>query len=87
MVDRGTFRRLNANYQFPIPAAPKVDNMPQTPNGRFTDQSFTAPSFDMYGNPVPLPIPVQNGTFNVISADRDPDQTKYRYLRSNRIPG
>jgi len=51
MVDRATFRRLNTNYQMPIPIPPKSEEIP----GAQVDHRF-GPQFDMYGNPVPPPV-------------------------------
>jgi hypothetical protein len=53
MIDRASFRRLNANYQLPIPIYPKVDNT----DSRFSPQ----PQFDIYNRP-PSPsygVPLQ----------------------------
>jgi len=52
MVDRATFRRLNTNYQMPTPIPPKAEEIP----GRQLDHRF-GPQIDMYGNPIPQPLP------------------------------
>ncbi|KAJ7271488.1 hypothetical protein C8J57DRAFT_285425 [Mycena rebaudengoi] len=47
MVDRATFRRLNANYQFPAPVPPKAENM--DPNAQ---NNITVTGYDAYGQPI-----------------------------------
>jgi hypothetical protein len=63
MVDRSTFRRLNHNYQFPTPVAPRVEEKIS-----FQERLQTArnPDFDACGNPVPLSS-AQNGNVNTTS--------------------
>jgi SpoVK/Ycf46/Vps4 family AAA+-type ATPase len=50
MLDRVTFKKLNMNYQFPVPAtlAAPVFNGSHAPIQR-------RPSIDNYGNPIPVP--------------------------------
>lgn len=52
-----TFRRLNANYQFPAPLPPKA-NAPVPPHIRNAHGDYDG--FDMYGNPVQAVIPTTN---------------------------
>jgi hypothetical protein len=65
MVDRSTFRKLNPNYQFSTPVPPKVEENPFPQNNRFIAQN---PVYDVYGNPVPVPIAGQNGKVNMITS-------------------
>jgi len=57
MVDRATFRRLNSNYQMPIPVPPKADE-----NAGVQVGSRFGPQFDPYGNPIPQPPSVASFT-------------------------
>ncbi len=52
-----TFRRLNANYQFPAPSPPKA-NAPVPPHLRNAHGDYDG--YDMYGNPVQAVIPTAN---------------------------
>jgi len=71
MIDRATFRRLNANYQLPIQIYPKLNNntdSPQFPPQRYNTQPYIVPQpqFDTYdhrprtpsfdGGPIPVPV-------------------------------
>ncbi|KDR69962.1 hypothetical protein GALMADRAFT_255287 [Galerina marginata CBS 339.88] len=71
MVDRATFRRLNANYILPTPVPPKVEDSAVKANSRF------APQYDIYGNPLPEQIvPVNSQADHLVqlqSNDATPD--------------
>jgi hypothetical protein len=84
MVDRATFRRLNANYQFPPAVPPKVENTPPQNNPRFANPAYTNPSYDPYGVPVPVPAP--QGNINHFAL-RLFNTKLYRYLSSNCVCG
>ncbi|KAF9487583.1 P-loop containing nucleoside triphosphate hydrolase protein [Pleurotus eryngii] len=71
MVDRATFRRLNANYQFPAPVPPKA-NAPVPPHLRNVHGDYDG--YDMYGNPVQAVVPTTNNgiqTTRINEVDED----------------
>lgn len=70
-ISLASFRRLNANYQFPIPIYPKVDNT----DARFTPQ---VPQFDGYHRPPSPPYggPIQPPVF-------DSTSKKYQVIRGS----
>jgi hypothetical protein len=68
MVDRASFRRLNPNYQLPIPIPPRLDST--SPNmSRFAPP----PQLDAYGryvHPPPpqlSPVPIYDSTINLVN--------------------
>ncbi|KAF8956224.1 P-loop containing nucleoside triphosphate hydrolase protein [Flammula alnicola] len=73
MVDRATFRRLNANYLLPTPVPPTMEGS-SVAGG---DSRF-GPQYDPYGNPIPIlppsvPSLFNSGEFIAFSNDATPD--------------
>ncbi|CAA7269692.1 unnamed protein product [Cyclocybe aegerita] len=69
MVDRATFKRLNANYVFPAPVPPKTED---TNGEEPVDPRFGAVAhlqqYDNYGNPLPV---VPTTTNDIVRASND----------------
>ena len=83
MVDRATFRRLNANYQFPTAVPSKVENTVAQNNPRFAG----SPTYDVYGNLLPVPIPTPHGKINTSRCAAPHSHELYRYFCSNCVRG
>ncbi|KDR70007.1 hypothetical protein GALMADRAFT_145052 [Galerina marginata CBS 339.88] len=77
MVDRATFRRLNANYRLPTPVPPKMKDASTTVkfNPRFAPPPPQL-QFDSFGHPIPNNMPLvqnQDHSVQVQSNDATPD--------------
>jgi len=74
MIDRATFRRLNANYAVPTPVPPKTDNENTISDGRRDPHHMppppSLPSPQFYFDHNGAPIPVSNQFANAASLVR-----------------